>query len=120
MTARATRKGSLQVSYLDKVVYPTPNLIRLRQRILEVITIGYQEDRNPLDHAEAARVVHILQTSRTEENRVVVESSPAANAPSVKVMGASGMGKTFGLKYVLKLPPNAVRQVGEGGPFDSR
>ena len=101
---------ALELSYLYKVPYPTPNLIRLHQRVLEVIATGYQE-RNPLNHAEAARVVHMLQTRRTEEIRAVVESSPGANAPSIMVMGASGMGKTFGLKYVLKLLPTAVRHL---------
>lgn len=99
---------ALSLAYLNRVVFPTPNLIRLFQRVVEVITIGYL-DRHPLKNKEQAKVVHLLTTMPVDKLAKHVMEMNCTNAPSLLVIGASGMGKTFGIEYVLSLLPQVYR-----------
>lgn len=90
---------------LYDIVYPTPYLILLYERVLEVATIGYLR-RNPLDRQMGNRLTYQLSTMPPREAQVLVESTPVHMPLSLMVVGASGMGKTFAVRHALScLPP---------------
>jgi hypothetical protein len=99
---------ALELSGLQEGAYPTPNLERLNGRIIEVFCLGYLP-RNPLLQREAARKLYQLQTMEPQTLAQLVMSTPLGNAPSLLVIGGSGMGKTFGVKFILDQLPQVVR-----------
>ena len=99
---------AIELSGLQEGAYPTPNLERLFGRIIEVLCLGYLP-RNPLLQTEFARKLYLLQTMEPMALAKLVMSTPLGNAPSLLVIGGSGMGKTFGVRYTLGKLPKVVR-----------
>jgi AAA domain len=91
---------AIELYELYMAAYPTPMLERLHQRILEILSTGYLP-RNPLDEVATARVVHMLTSTPPKELCNRLEQMAVVNPPSILVIGASGMGKSFGCSTVL-------------------
>ncbi len=106
--------AALACRSLYKIPYPTPSLIRLHGRVLETLVLGYI-DRNPLFDVEWNSVTHFLQANTVENIQKVVLAAPSTNVPSIFVVGASGMGKTFAMEFILSLLPDVVKHVSFNG-----
>jgi len=92
--------AALEMASLYDVVYPTPSLVRLFVRILEVLAMGYLK-RSPLQPNVLAKTIFLLKNTPPKDLCKLVMMQGTGSPLSLSVVGASGMGKTFGVQHVL-------------------
>lgn len=99
------------------VQYPTHMLARFNDRLLEILATGYLQ-RNPIEPRNASKTIYHLTTTSPEVLRNQLDKAPKINPPSILLLGASGMGKTFAALTALKrLPQLYIHESYCGKPF---
>lgn len=118
--------ASLRLHCVDRILdyfQPLSSHIELEQKISRVIRHGYLY-RNPLDPQYNSRINQLNKVLRSSDKNKLLELENVITAPSsasgFTMIGVSGVGKSTGIKSVLKLYPQVIlHQDYKGNPLNS-
>lgn len=101
-----------RLDLLGQLVVPLPRLVRLARAVLKMLRTGYGP-RSPGSKSD-----HAIQTAMYEEQQtgsfVSASRSDRAAQHSLALIGASGCGKSYGLRNVAALLPSVIHHPEHG------
>lgn len=91
---------------VQSIVVALPRLVRLARAMLRLLRTGYQS-RRPFSRSDNATLRDLYSAAQTGAFRSMREETVAAQL-SMSLIGASGCGKSFGMRQVAALFPKAI------------